>query len=203
VGRNMFADLDGGVKTGEAKEDGGPVALEEDSCEVVMLLNHVYAGAQWKLLTEHIGGCLRLAAKYDLPRLLEACHTYLQTAPRLKVSNLPAWLEAACDYQVPSFTAQCVDFAAGNLQGIIDYRYCCPDFCSCSSSCAGASGPRVQAELCAQHETASGCTACRVEKQLPATDWLERLPPSMISTSWWRSCSCAHVSWLRFTWANG
>jgi hypothetical protein len=82
------------------------------------VLNHAYAGSEFHLDPNDIDGSLRLARKYDMPRILKACLDYLDKV-RLSVKNLPAWLEAAPDYEVPLFTERCMKYAAGHLESII------------------------------------------------------------------------------------
>jgi hypothetical protein len=137
---NMFADLQGGVKTRGAKADVEPVTLEETSKEIILLINHVYAGPHYQVTPSDMFSGLWLAKKYDMPRLGEACRAYLDGV-HLGEQNTPGWLAVAPGYEVARFTKRCVEYAAGALQGIIDYR---------------------------------------VGQQLPATDWLEKLPPSML-----------------------
>ena len=156
--RNMFADLEGGVKTRGAKTDGDPLAIEEKGFEIVMLLNHVYAGSQYKITPKNIGTCLRLGVKYEVPGLMDACHAYLDNL-ELVVGNLPGWLAVAPGYGLARFTTRCVDFAAGNLQSIIDQRYYSTQSCSIPCICAFSLGGRIRAMQRTEHELTSGRAA--------------------------------------------
>jgi hypothetical protein len=159
VRRNMFADLEGGVKTRGAKTDGDRLAIEEKGFEIVMLLNHVYAGSQYKITPDNIATCLRLGAKYEVPGLTDACHAWLDRL-ELGTSTLPGWLSVAPGYGLARFTTRCVEFAACNLQTIINQRKYSTPSCSYSAPRIFTFGlrGRSRAMQCTEHDITSVCT---------------------------------------------
>ena len=151
--RNMFADLEGGVKTRGAKTDGDPLAIAEKGFEIVMLLNHVYAGSHYKITPDNIATCLRLGAKYEVPGLMDACHAWLDSL-ELGTRHLPGWLSVAPGYGLARFTTRCVEFAAHNLQSIINQRLYSTPICSYSVPCICTFGlrGRSKAMQCTEHK---------------------------------------------------
>lgn len=190
----MFADLQGGVKTRGAKADVEPVTLEETSKEIILLINHVYAGPHYQVTPSDMFSGLWLAKKYDMPRLGEACRAYLDGV-HLVEHNTPGWLAVAPGYEVARFTKRCVEYAAGALQSIIDYRYFCSKSRSCSVPCTCGFGLRCGRLAKAKH---------RARKELPTValhaGWGSSCRPrtgwrSCHQACWWRSCSCARARW--------
>jgi hypothetical protein len=122
--RNMHADLNGDKpKTRNDSAAENKVVFQDTSEEVVMLLNHAYGGTRFQVDSPNLYPCLKMAWKYDMPRLLDACHDYLDTLD-LVDSNATGWLREAPSYKLPRFTKRCVEYAAGHLQSIIANRWC-------------------------------------------------------------------------------
>lgn len=110
--RKMFADL---------SADERSLQVEETAEEVICLLNHSYAWLKYPITAKNVTPCVNLAAKYDMPRLQDACEDYLRNV-NLAASTLPAYLAVALDYRIAFFTERCLVFAAARLQQIIDDR---------------------------------------------------------------------------------
>lgn len=108
----MFDDFDA---------DQCRIPVTETTEEFAGLLNHAYGGDQFRITAENIDLSLKLAAKYDMPRLQHACDEHIGNL-ELTIESLPGWINTASKYDIPDLLERCKDFAAKRLQQIIANR---------------------------------------------------------------------------------
>jgi hypothetical protein len=98
--RLMFADLKGGVKTRGGKGSAGDdrIALEDQSGDVVVLLNHAYGEARFKVTNINVGPCPRVAMNMT-------CHTCLTPATNTSTSCSLPWSTYLVGWRQPQLPA--------------------------------------------------------------------------------------------------
>lgn len=106
--RGMFTELNA---------DQQCIQLEESAAEITCLLNHAYAGHKYTVTPDNILPCLKMAHKFDIPRLREACEAYLGHL-ELSAGTVPLWIDIAGAYDLSGFMDRCINFAAQHLDAI-------------------------------------------------------------------------------------
>lgn len=106
----------GGMFT-ELSADQQCIQLEESAAEIACLLNYAYAGHKYTVTPDNILPCLKMAHKFDITRLREACEAYLVHL-ELSVGTVPFWIDIAGAYGLSGLMDCCVKFAAEHLDAI-------------------------------------------------------------------------------------
>lgn len=112
------------------------LTVEETAAEFSCLLDFAYSLGGCDINADNIRQCLDLSSYHDVPRLANACDTYMSVLT-LEPAALPTWIQIASQYpQCGVILAHCETYAAENLQNIISARcaVCLWPFLSLSGS---------------------------------------------------------------------